>query len=257
MLNRLTISLTTSRFEADMNIYLDIETIPGQSPTVRDALAASAALEKADVRAPSNYKDETKIAEYIVAKHAEIDSAADEKWRKTALDGAYGQIVVASIAVDDAPPVAFYRDEWATAERDILLALFDALRAVHDPARMTRPTFIGHNIVAFDLRFIFQRAVLNGVIPPSIIPFNARPWDDSVFDTMTAWAGVGNRVSLGKLCGAFGIAKKGSEIGDDIDGSKVWDYVRTGRIADVVEYCKGDVERVRAIHRRMTFAEAA
>jgi len=122
---------------------------------------------------------------------------------------------------------------------------------------MTRPTFIGHNIVAFDLRFIFQRAVLNGVIPPSIIPFNARPWDDSVFDTMTAWAGVGNRVSLDKLCGAFGIAKKGSEIGDDIDGSKVWDYVRTGRIADVVEYCKGDVERVRAIHRRMTFAEAA
>ena len=55
-----------------------------------------------------------------------------------------------------------------------------------------------------------------------------------IFDTMTAWAGVGN-----------------------IDGSKVWDYVRTGRIADVVEYCKGDVERVRAIHRRMTFAEAA
>lgn len=77
-----------------MNIYLDIETIPGQSPTVRDALSASAALEKADVRAPSNYKDETKIAEYIAAKHAEIDSAADEKWRKTALDGAYGQNVV-------------------------------------------------------------------------------------------------------------------------------------------------------------------
>jgi len=240
-----------------MNIYIDIETIPGQQPAVREALAADAAIEKAAVRAPSNYKDETKIAEYIAAKHAEIDSAADEKWRKTALDGAYGQIVVASIAVDDAPPVAFYRDEWATAERDILLDLFDALRDAHDPARMTRPTFIGHNIVAFDLRFIFQRAVLNGVIPPSIIPFNARPWDDSVFDTMTAWAGVGNRVSLDKLCGAFGIAKKGSEIGDDIDGSKVWDYVQAGRIADVAKYCNADVERVRSIHRRMIFAGTA
>ena len=165
--------------------------------------------------------------------------------------------VVAAIAIDNSPPVAFYHPEWAIAERAILHAMFDALQDAYDPARMTRPTFIGHNIVSFDLRFLFQRAVLNGVLPPSIIPFNARPWDTTVFDTMTAWAGVGNRVSLDKLCSAFGIAKKGSEIGDDIDGSKVWDYVRTGRIADVVEYCKGDVERVRAIHRRMTFAEAA
>ena len=53
-----------------MNIYLDIETIPGQQPAVREALAADAAIEKAAVRAPSNYKDETKIAEYIAAKHA-------------------------------------------------------------------------------------------------------------------------------------------------------------------------------------------
>lgn len=239
-----------------MNIYLDIETIPGQSPNVREALAASAALEKADVRAPSNYKDEAKIADYIAAKHAEIDDSVDERWRKTSLDGAYGQIVVAAIAIDDAPPVAFYHPEWAIAERAILHTLFDALQAAYDPARMTRPTFIGHNIVSFDLRFIFQRAVLNGVLPPSIIPFNARPWDTTVFDTMTEWAGVGNRVSLDKLCSAFGIPTKGSEIGDEIDGSKVWDYMQAGRIADVVEYCKGDVERVRAIHRRMTFAEA-
>lgn len=33
----------------------------------------------------------------------------------------------------------------------------------------------------------------------------------------------------------------------------VWDFVRAGRIADVATYCAGDVERVRAIHKRMTF----
>lgn len=236
-----------------MNVYLDIETIPGQSPTVREALAADAAIDKAAVRAPSNYKDEVKIAEYISAKHAEIDASVGEKWRKTSLDGAYGQIVVASIAIDDAPPVAFWSEDWANAERDILRDLFGALREAHNPTRMTRPTFIGHNIIAFDLRFIFQRAVINGVIPASIIPFNARPWDDTVFDTMVAWAGVGNRVSLDKLCGALGLPKKSTEIGDEIDGSKVWDYVQDGRIAEVAEYCKADVERVRSIHRRMTF----
>lgn len=240
-----------------MKVYIDIETIPGQNPAVLDALRADAATEKAAVRAPSNYKDKAKIAEYIAAQHAAIDADIEEKWRKTSFDGAYGQIVVAAIAIDDAPPVAFYRDEWATAERDILRDLFGALRDANQPSCMTRPTFIGHNIVAFDLRFIFQRAVLNGVIPASIIPFNARPWDDTVFDTMVAWAGVGKRVSLDKLCGAFGLPKKGSEIGDEIDGSKVWDYVQAGRIADVAEYCKADVERTRALHRRMTFVEAA
>lgn len=240
-----------------MNVYLDIETIPGQDPAVLDALRADAAIEKAAVRAPSNYKDQAKIDEFIAGKHAEIDAGIEEKWRKTSFDGAYGQIVVAAIAIDDAPPDAFYLDEWATAERYILRDLFCTLRNAHNPSCMTRPTFIGHNIVGFDLRFIFQRAVLNRVIPASIIPFNARPWDDTVFDTMIAWAGVGNRVSLDKLCGAFGLPKKGSEIGDEIDGSKVWDYVQAGRIADVAEYCKADVERTRALHRRMTFAEAA
>lgn len=71
---------------------------------------------------------------------------------------------------------------------------------------------------------------------------------------MTAWAGIGNRISLDKLCRVMGIPTKGSEIGDEIDGSKVWDFVQAGRIADVATYCCGDVERVREIHRRMTFA---
>lgn len=240
-----------------MNIYLDIETIPGQSPAVREALAADAAIEKANVRAPSNYKDEAKIAEYIAAKHAEIDEAADEKWRKTSFDGAYGQIVVAAIAIDDAPPVAFFDGDWSRAESGILVSLFAAIRTAYEQNRNVRPTFIGHNLVAFDLRFIFQRAVINGVIPPAVIPFNAPAWSDMVFDTMVAWAGVGNRVSLDKVCSVLGLAKKGTEIGEDIDGSKVWDYVQAGRIAEVAEYCKADVERARSIHRRMIFAEAA
>jgi hypothetical protein len=242
-----------------MNIYLDIETIPGQKPAAREALAADAEQEKANVKAPSNYKDEAKIADFITARHAEIDAALDEKWRKTALDGTFGQIVVAAVAIDDAPVVSFHAEGYqaADAEADVLNRLFAALRDAYSPSSMTRPTFIGHNIVGFDLRFIFQRAVLLGLNPPSIIPFSARPWDDTVFDTMVAWAGVGNRVSLDKLCNAFGLPKKGSEIEDEIDGSKVWDFVQAGRIADVATYCRADVERVRAIHRRMTFAEAA
>lgn len=240
-----------------MNIYLDLETIPGQASGVLEAVRAAAEAEKAALSAPSNYKDPTKIQEYVAARRAEIDATLEERWRKTSLDGAYGQIVVAAVAIEDAPPVAFYHEHWAGAERYILHNLFATLREAHIPSRMTRPTFIGHNIVAFDLRFLFQRAVVNGIVPPALIPFHARPWDDTVFDTMVAWAGAGNRVSLDKLCAVFGLPTKGSEIDDEIDGGRVWEFVRTGRLAEVVEYCKADVERVRAIHRRMTFAVAA
>ena len=64
------------------------------------------------------------------------------------------------------------------------------------------------------------------------------------------WAGVGNRVSLDKLCKALGLPGKG-----EIDGSKVWDYVRDGRIAEVADYCADDVRKVWAVYRRMTFAK--
>jgi len=54
----------------------------------------------------------------------------------------------------------------------------------------------------------------------------------------------------------LGIDAKGSELGDEIDGSKVWDFIREGRIADVAAYCGGDVARAREMHRRLTFVTA-
>lgn len=244
-----------------MNLYLDIETIPGQGAEVIELFKADAEQEKAEAKAPANYKDEAKIAEFIAAKHAEIDAGIEERWRKTSFDGALGHVAVIGYAINDQAPVTIYRDDFGTleAESHILSTFFAAIteastRALAGGTRSaTAPTFIGHNVLDFDLRFLFQRAVMLGIRPPACIPFDAKPWDKTVFDTMTAWAGTRNRVSQDKLCRAFGIAGKGAEIGEEIDGSMVWDFVKAGRIADVAKYCAGDVERVRAIHRRLTF----
>ena len=238
-----------------MNIDLDIETLPDQSPKAIERISKDAQAEKDCLRAPSNYKDADKIAAYIAARHAEIDAGIDEKWRKTALDGAYGQIAVAGIAFDDEPPEAIYYDQYRDNEIVILKTLFGAIQ--DRTARSERDygsQFIGHNIIGFDLRFLFHRAVILGVKPPPALPFDAKPWDGTVFDTMQQWAGAGKTVSLDKLCNVFGLPTKGSEIGEEIDGSNVWDFVKAGRISDVAKYCKGDVERVRAIHKRMTFS---
>ena len=147
-----------------------------------------------------------------------------------------------------------------TAERirnplavSVVIKLFRPGGDRFDPSSHRRPVFVGHNLVGFDLRFLFQRSVMLGIRPPIWMPVNPKPWDESVFDTMTAWSGFGNRVSLDKLCRAFGIAAKGSEIGEEIDGSMVWNFVQAGRIADVAKYCAGDIERTREIHKRLTF----
>ena len=238
-----------------MNIYFDIETIPAQNERDIAYLREESDREIAAIKAPSNYKDEVKIAEYIAAKRAEVDASFDDRYRKTSFDGAMGQIVCISIAIDDGEPVNIYSTGWKSSEGVVIQSFYDLIKLNYDPSKQQRPVFIGHNIINFDLRFLFQRSVMLGIKPPLIIPFKAKPWDETVFDTMTAWAGVGNRVSLAKLCKVFDLDAKGTEIGDEIDGSKVWDFVREGRIEDVAKYCGGDVVRTRAIHKRLTFGE--
>ena len=236
-----------------MNVYLDIETIPTQSESEIAVMMMEMHTEKAAVKAPSNYKDPAKIDEYIAAKQAEIEAEFDQRYRKTSFDGALGQIVAISYAIDDEPVVNLYNNDWKNDEGMLIATFYAAVNNRYKPSEHRQPVFIGHNLVGFDLRFLFQRSVLLGVKPPLFVPFAAKPWDKTVFDTMLEWAGHGKTVSLSKLCRVFKLDAKGAEIGEEIDGSKVWDFVKAGRIADVSTYCGGDVERTREIHKRLSF----
>jgi 3'-5' exonuclease len=254
-----------------MDVTIDIETIPTQDPTILEAIRADL---RVNFKAPSDLTKERACAELGMTDPSEIkytskDSAlamwvdkfrdskleesAQEKWRKTSFDGGAGQIAVIGVAFDDAEPVTFYSEDWANDEAKVLHAAFDAINDVYTPCSDRRPVFIGHYVTEFDLRFVFQRAVVLGIKPPSIIPFHARPWDDYVFDTMTRWAGIKGSVSLDRLCGALGLPGKT----EGIDGSQVWPMVEAGRIAEVAEYCANDVRMAREAYKRMTFAQAA
>jgi predicted PolB exonuclease-like 3'-5' exonuclease len=233
-----------------MDAYLDIETIPAQSDAAKQDIADQAQEEKEAVRAPSNYKDEAKISEYIAARRAEIDASSEERWRKTSFDGFAGQIVCISVAYDDDTPKTFWREDWSVAEADILKAAFASLTDAGYRYANRLPTFVGHNIVDFDIPFIWKRAIVLGIKPPQIFPrMGTKSWSERVFDTMTQAVGYGNRISMDRLCKVLGIPGKP----DGIDGSKVWDFVREGNVSKVAEYCAGDVERTRQIHKRLTF----
>ena len=240
-----------------MNIVFDIETIPAQSPRVKEMFKLEAEREKQFIKAPANYKDEIKIAEFVAQKAADLDAELEDKWRKTSFDGGFGHICCIGYAIDDADPVTI---QWSGQDHElnelrIISVFYDKLREQYNANQEMRPVFIGHNIIGFDLRFLFQRSVVLNIVPPSFMPFDAKPWSDNVFDTMTKWAGQGNRVSLNKLCEVFNMPLKGAEFDEEFDGSMVWDAVQSGDIEKVATYCAGDVYRTREIYRRIAFID--
>lgn len=220
-----------------MNIFLDIETCPSQLPNVRDDFIKN-------IQAPGQYKKPDSIAEWLKENAA---SEGDAAWRKTSFDGGLGHVCVIGMAIDDFTPVSFYSAEWVKDESKVLR---DFYQYIDDACRFSpasRPRFIGHNLIEFDLRFLFQRSVVLGVKPSIHIPFNCKPWDDGVYDTMQKW-GARAGGSLDKITKACGLSGKG-----DIDGSMVWDYVNSGRLEEIAEYCRDDVNLTRSLFNRMTF----
>ena len=109
--------------------------------------------------------------------------------------------------------------------------------------------FVGHNLLDFDLRFIYQRSIINQIKPSREIPF-ARFRNAPVFDTMHEWGRWGREhVGLDPLAKALQLPSPKA----GMDGSKVFEYFRSGRQAEIYQYCKGDVETVRQVYRRLTF----
>ena len=219
-----------------MIITFDIETIPVQSEEFIAQIAK-------DIKPPSTMKK----AETILAwEQNDKQAAIEEAVAKTSFDGAYGQICCIGWAIDD--------DEVESligTETSIIKGFFDALNiAREDKVTGLHPKFVGHNVSAFDLRFLFQRAIINGIKPPSFIPFNAKSWDESIFDTMTYFAGYGNRISLDKLSKVLGLEGK-----QGINGADVWPMYQAGKIEEIAEYCKHDVALTREVYKRLTFTK--
>lgn len=240
----------------DHNLYLDIETIPAQRPDVIAEIRASqeaklnATIEA--LAAPGNYGAEA-AAKWVAAKaealRTSFDADVDEAYRKTGLDGAYGQVCVIGWAVNGGKVTTHQN---IMNEGDLLRDFNISLHVSTPTSAIFNTCVIGHNVAGFDLRFLAQRSIVNGIRPHAVIAraAQAKPWEvEKVYDTMIQWAGVGGRISLDKLCKALGIkTPKG-----DITGATVWDAIQAGRIDEVAAYCAGDVDATRQVHLRMTY----
>jgi predicted PolB exonuclease-like 3'-5' exonuclease len=195
-------------------LFFDIETVPTQ-PSLQD--------------------------HGLLDSQLKLDEA--EIVKKLSLSAATARIVCLAYALE--PPLDAPVSVLAGEERDIIHGFWGLA--------METNLFVGHNLLDFDLRFIYQRSVIQRIKPSRDIPL-ARFRNAPVYDTMHEWSKWGREhISLDLLARALGIVSPK----ESLDGSKVYPYFRAGRFSEICDYCRRDVETVREIYRRLTFTGGA
>ncbi len=252
-----------------MDIYIDIETLRSpeehrlqiledvkanfkapstlsKSKAAEDLIDAGVSLSRDDIKFTS--KDDM-IARWE-KELAETKSAdvAREKWEKTSFDPEVAPIACICIGYN-APHgyVTAVFDSETVSEAEMLgdfHAHIESACFAHG-VKVREVNFIGHYLNKFDLPFIWKRSVINNVETCKGVKWIDARHGQHCYDTMTAWAGYGNSISMDKLAGLLGIKGKG-----DIDGSQVYDTWREDP-QKVINYCHNDVAMVKAIHERL------
>jgi len=100
----------------------------------------------------------------------------------------------------------------------------------------------GHNLKNFDIPMLAKRMVINGIMPPSILPtYDTKPWEIKAVDTKDVWQ-FGAYTSIGSLdlmCSSLDVPspKEG-----EVTGSKVHKaYWYDDMLDEISAYCERDV----------------
>lgn len=182
----------------------------------------------------------------------------DEQFRRLALHAEYGRVLAIGLIVEhdwqvvrcgmlgrERPSGRFHLDERRT--------LRSFWRLLQD-FNVGRDLIIGHNVLDFDLPFLYKRSRINRIHPSILLSF-ARYKSAPVYDTMREWAHWNPQaplVSLDQLSDILGV---GLSKLDQMDGGRVYDEYLAGNHDRVAAYCLRDVEIARAIYYRMVFPE--
>jgi DNA polymerase elongation subunit (family B) len=130
----------------------------------------------------------------------------------------------------------------------------DEKKALHDFLRFMKDfdpdcdELVGHNIIGFDLPFVFQRCLAHSLQARPFVnlaEYNVR----GVFDTMHRWwLGARRHVSLDDVAWALGIESSKTA---EVEGSKVFDLYQAGKLDLIREYNLNDVRVTRKVYERM------
>ena len=101
----------------------------------------------------------------------------------------------------------------------------------------------GHNLKNFDIPMLSKRMVINGILPPSILPsYDTKPWEIKAIDTKELWQ-FGSYTPIGSLdlmCACLDIpTPKDGEINGGMVHEAYWSH---NRLKEISEYCEKDVD---------------
>lgn len=127
------------------------------------------------------------------------------------------------------------------SEREMIAAFFDFVceRLVRDI------TFVGHNILKFDMPFLIRRAWALGLDVSAVLRFDILQYHPNFFiDTMKIW---GDNIKLDTLAGFFGTTRKN---GHGANFHRLYFGSEEER-AQALEYLQNDVRMTCDVARRM------
>lgn len=213
-----------------VKLYLDIETLPGPE-SLKEEIAQ-------DIKPPASMSKAETIQKW---EEEQKPGAVEESFRRTALRGHTGRILCIGYIKEG--PDGTTEGVLSGEEPDILKSFWELAEDVDQ--------FVGFNILDFDLKYIWQRSVINGITPSKELNF-ARFRSEQIYDVMQEWEKWGrDNISLDALTKSLGIpSPKGG-----MHGSEVYDYYKEGKLDEIYEYCLGDVVATRDAYKKMNFLE--
>lgn len=182
-------------------------------------------------------------------------TSSEEPYLQTALNWTFGRIVCIGLLAE--------RDDHRTEERAFVARIkpddplaesvnkeAEALRAFWQFV-LPDDYFIGHNILSFDLPFLWNRSLVCGVTPSRSLNLE-RESTRFTFDTMQVWAHWSTTpssrqyVKLDTLTQVMGLPGKSGS------GSQVGNLWREQRFDEIRDYCLSDVRLEYDLYRRLT-----
>jgi hypothetical protein len=189
---------------------------------------------------------------------AACKECTDEQFRRLALYAEYGRVLTIGVIVEQGSQILHQgvlgRDrstgKFHLNETRTLRGFWNLLKNFNTGCDL----IVGHNIMDFDLPFVYNRSRIIGVRPT--IQFNfARYRSAPIYDTMREWAHWNPHAVCISLAHLAEVLKVGISKTEGMDGSHVYDEFMAGHDDLIAEYCMRDVEVTRAIYYRMNFLD--
>ena len=183
------------------------------------------------VRAPSNYRDQLKIDQYLAERRAEVANDAAAK-----ID--YNRVVCVSTIDEEERARTSYAEPNDVAERDLLTWAW---------AQLVDQSVVGFNIRQFDLPVLLRRSQVLGIDAPEIDLSRYANYGRvrDLADILT-WRGVVELRRLRVYAHEFGIP-----VEDETTGADIPRLVAEGNWAAIQRHCESDVRTTHALAVRL------